>query len=103
MLTNQQSYTVSDEFEREILTPHLPNESPVKSYEQPPGDPCHTLLDWEDSLEDRPVVFKIRDYSNCEENSATVSVSISVIMLFVRSSTQQKFVLQISPLIDPGL
>ena len=74
MLTNQQSYTVSDEFEREVLTPHLPHESPVKSYEQPPGDPCHTLLDWEDSLEERPVVFNIRDYTNCEENSATVSI-----------------------------
>ena len=57
-----------------MLTPHLPNESPVKSFDQPAADPCHQLLDWEDALEERPIVFNIRDYTNSEENSATVSI-----------------------------
>lgn len=65
MLTNQQSYTVSDELDRGSP------ESPIEATEN--NSPCHQLLDWEDDLEERPIVFRIREYTNCEENSATVS------------------------------
>jgi len=74
MITNQDSYTVSDEYEREVFTPHLPSERVGgRSFEQPLPEPCQALLEWEDSLEDRPVIFRIRESSNNEESSCTVS------------------------------
>jgi hypothetical protein len=69
MLTNLHSYTVSDEY----LTPKVASDPLARSFEQTVLDPCHHVMDWEDSLEERPVVFKIRDYYNNEDNSCTVS------------------------------
>lgn len=76
MLTNQDSYTISDDYGREVFTPHLPHapSNANRSFEQPCTEPCQSLLDWEDSLEERPVIFRIREFSNNEENSATVSI-----------------------------
>ena len=74
MITNQDSYTVSDEYEREVFTPQLPSErNGGRSFERPLLEPCQSLLDWEDSLEERPVIFRIREHSNNEESSCTVS------------------------------
>jgi hypothetical protein len=74
MLTNQDSYTVtvSDDFERCALTPRLPSENQLRSFETPNEEPCHHMLGWEDSLDERPIMFKIRQYLNNEENSCTV-------------------------------
>jgi hypothetical protein len=74
MITNQDSYTVSDENEREVFTPQLPSErNGGRSFEQPLLEPCQAILEWEDTLEERPVIFRIREYSNNDESSCTVS------------------------------
>jgi hypothetical protein len=74
MLTHQDSYTVSDDFEKIDISRRIPSDNLLKnSFEATWPEPCHHMLHWEDSLEERPIVFKIRDYTNNEENSATVS------------------------------
>lgn len=85
MITNQDSYTVSDEYEREVLTPKLPSERVGgNSFEQLPlFEPCQALLEWEDPLEERPVIFRIREYSNNEESSCTVSLIVTLIPFLV--------------------
>jgi hypothetical protein len=54
-------------------------------------DPCHQLMDWEDPLEDRPVVFKIREYSNLDDNSCTVSKPLIGVTNAIYSITTLRF------------
>lgn len=94
MITNQESYTVSDEYERECSTPHLPSENLKRSFEQSYLEPCHQIMEWEDSLEERPIIFRIREYTNNEDNSCTVSTIEFVnkpICFVIFSITQSKF------------